>query len=83
MTWTCLRDETRQSCKRRQCALCEDDIAVGETYIARTGIDEDGPVTVTMHEDCESRTRDWDEYDWESVDTQEMRRLREMNYAQK
>ncbi len=77
MTWTSIRDETRKSRKPRQCILCEDAIAVGETYVARTGIGDDGRVTVAMHVDCEGRTRDWSIDDWESNDAYEMRGLRE------
>ena len=81
MTWTAIKDTRRRSRKRRQCIICEDWIEVREIYVSREGIDSDeGRDRVAMHEDCESRTRTWKTWEWEDIDTFEMRKLREVNH---
>ena len=69
MSWTHLDDSVvKKSRKPHRCYLCGKDIPKGASYLRRTGIDDDaGFLSIAMHPECESQTRDWDEMDWEHL----------------
>jgi hypothetical protein len=68
MSWTHLDDfVVKKSRKPHRCYLCGKEIPKGASHLRRTGIDDDaGLLSIAMHPECESVTRDWDEMDWET-----------------
>jgi hypothetical protein len=69
MSWTHLDDSVvKKSHKSHRCYLCGREIPQGASYLRRTGIDDDaGLLSIAMHPECESQTRDWEEMDWEHL----------------
>lgn len=74
MTWQHIEDRIVKPRTSRLCCLCERTIQPGVQCVARRGFD-DGPMTVYMHIVCESKTRGWDQQDWECSDPAEFRRF--------
>ena len=66
MSWTHLSDRhVKATRKRRVCELCARPIAIGSPAINRSGSDRGGFVSFYMHVQCEEKTKDWDQMDWE------------------
>jgi hypothetical protein len=73
MDWQHLRDETPVAAKPHECHLCGLEIAKGERHIKRAGIQDGELFSFRMHVPCESKTHDWDDCDWESLDPADFR----------
>lgn len=46
--------------------MCGAAIEIGEVYLRRTGVADCAMVSAKMHITCEEKTREWDEMDWET-----------------
>jgi hypothetical protein len=68
-----LRDKDIKARKPHECLLCGESILVGEPYRHRTAI-EDGFIIMHIHPECERKTRDWDETEWETFSYGELPR---------
>lgn len=66
MSWTFLNETKPKARKEHFCILCDRKIVVGETHVARRGIDDEGPLTIRLHSLCEAETKDWDQDDWDA-----------------
>lgn len=82
MSWIHLRDDHPKARKDHLCYLCELPIPKGTTYVSRSGIDDDGPVTCKMHAACEAHTKKWKEEEWECHDPYEFREWLSRHNAQ-
>ena len=65
MGWRHIADKDVKARTDHRCWLCGQKIASGETYRRRTGYDDNGPVAIHMHPECEADTHDWDQTEWE------------------
>lgn len=72
MSWRHIEDKDVRARKHHQCWLCMESIDAGTTYRRRTGIGDDGPVTMHMHPECEQQTHDWDSMEWETFEQGDM-----------
>lgn len=66
MSWQHLNDKTPRARRRYRCYLCGAAIEIGEVYLRRTGVADCAMVSAKMHITCEEKTREWDEMDWET-----------------
>lgn len=77
MSWTHILETTPVARKGHHCYLCGNTIEAGTRYIRRVGIGDGGFGVAKMHPDCESLTKDWDDFDWEAHDETEFRHAKE------
>ena len=71
---TCFRAKTRVAHKRHQCYFCGERIEKGERHHYRTGADGGDFWSIRAHLECDEATRDWDEDDYLSHYTGDMKR---------
>lgn len=76
MSWTHFGDKVVKARKAASCYLCGEPIAIGETYVRRTGVGECGIGTTKMHPECEKESDSWHEMDWECFFEGDMERPR-------
>ena len=69
VSWTHMSESTVKARKQHTCCLCGLIIPKGCTYRRRTGIGDDGWITMPMHVQCEAATHEWSCEDWESDDS--------------
>ena len=64
MSWTAIGDDSIHIAqKEHRCTWCGQPILMGEMYLKRRGICEDGPSTVKHHMECEEAAdADWKEW---------------------
>jgi hypothetical protein len=64
VSWTEIgSDDIHMARKAHRCTWCGEHILVGEKYLRRRGICEDGPSTVKHHMECEeAAAADWKEW---------------------
>ena len=65
--WTHIDELTPIARKNHRCCLCGYTIPKGTKYAKRTGIDDEGWLTMHMHEQCEAATLAWHWDDWEAM----------------
>lgn len=64
MTWQHLHDAAPTAAKEYQCYLCGRTIRLGEKHVYRVGRDDEGILTMRMHDACEALTKAWSSHDW-------------------
>ena len=74
MSWRYIEQRTVKARKDHWCLLCMEAIPRGTQYARRTGINEDGPVTMHMHIECEAATAEWGVEEWETFECGEFER---------
>lgn len=66
MGYTHLGDTlVKKARKPHQCYLCGDPIEAGESYVKRTGSNDDGVDVIKMHPECEAESSTWEWWEWE------------------